>query len=160
MKDATARDMSNSASDVSDDFEFIETPAAPSPAPPATNCGVRTTAVSLLNSIEQDQTHHNTNTSLTSPPAVPRHQKRPPPRRRRGRRIIHQLPPRLPRDPRPRLPRLPTLRRPAHMALPRPLHLDPHHRELLGRRIPHVPAQKRKSAVPGKTRGALSTVSF
>lgn len=37
--------MSKAHSDSSDDFEFIETPAAPSPQPPSENCGVRTTAV-------------------------------------------------------------------------------------------------------------------
>ena len=37
--------MPNSGSEVSDDFEFIETPAAPSPIPPPEDYGVRTTAV-------------------------------------------------------------------------------------------------------------------
>ncbi|KAI9818208.1 MAG: Sphingolipid C9-methyltransferase 2 [Pycnora praestabilis] len=36
--------MSEARSTSSDDFEFIETPAAPSPAPPAENYGVRTTS--------------------------------------------------------------------------------------------------------------------
>ena len=38
--------MSKSGSEVSEDFEFIETPAAPTPTPPAENYGVRTTTVS------------------------------------------------------------------------------------------------------------------
>ena len=38
--------MSQSMSDVSDDFEFIETPAAPTPVPPPEDYGVRTTTVS------------------------------------------------------------------------------------------------------------------
>jgi len=33
-------------SEVSDDFEFIETPAAPTPVPPPEDYGVRTTTVS------------------------------------------------------------------------------------------------------------------
>lgn len=33
-------------SEVSDDFEFIETPAAPTPLPPPEDYGVRTTTVS------------------------------------------------------------------------------------------------------------------
>ncbi|KIX09546.1 uncharacterized protein Z518_00626 [Rhinocladiella mackenziei CBS 650.93] len=36
--------MANAHSGPSEDFEFIETPAAPSPQPPAVNCGVRTTS--------------------------------------------------------------------------------------------------------------------
>ncbi|KAL9618374.1 MAG: hypothetical protein Q9160_006882 [Pyrenula sp. 1 TL-2023] len=36
--------MAKSSSESSDDFEFIETPAAPTPVPPAENCGVRTTS--------------------------------------------------------------------------------------------------------------------
>lgn len=38
--------MSKSGSEVSDDFEFIETPAAPNPVPPPEDYGVRTTTVS------------------------------------------------------------------------------------------------------------------
>ena len=38
--------MPKSGSEVSEDFEFIETPAAPSPVPPAEDYGVRTTTVS------------------------------------------------------------------------------------------------------------------
>lgn len=38
--------MAKSSSESSDDFEFIETPAAPTPVPPAEDCGVRTTSVS------------------------------------------------------------------------------------------------------------------
>jgi len=38
--------MSNSASNSSDDFEYIETPAAPTSAPPQEGYGVRTTTVS------------------------------------------------------------------------------------------------------------------
>lgn len=38
--------MPKSGSEVSDDFEFIETPAAPTPVPPHEDYGVRTTAVS------------------------------------------------------------------------------------------------------------------
>ncbi len=38
--------MPTSESEVSDDFEFIETPAAPSPVPPPEDYGVRTTTVS------------------------------------------------------------------------------------------------------------------
>ena len=38
--------MSRSVSDVSDDFEYIETPAAPTPVPPPEDYGVRTTTVS------------------------------------------------------------------------------------------------------------------
>ena len=38
--------MPNSGSEVSDDFEFIETPAAPTPVPPPEDYGVRTTTVS------------------------------------------------------------------------------------------------------------------
>ena len=41
--------MPNSGSEVSDDFEFIETPAAPTPAPPPEDYGVRTTTVSANN---------------------------------------------------------------------------------------------------------------
>ena len=37
--------MAKSQSESSDDFEFIETPAAPTPQPPAEDCGVRTTSV-------------------------------------------------------------------------------------------------------------------
>ncbi|KAL8948108.1 MAG: hypothetical protein Q9222_005677 [Ikaeria aurantiellina] len=36
--------MSKSGSDYSDDFEYVHTPAAPTPLPPTENCGVRTTA--------------------------------------------------------------------------------------------------------------------
>lgn len=46
--------MPQSGSEVSDDFEFIETPAAPTPVPPPEDYGVRTTTVSrhyLSNSI-------------------------------------------------------------------------------------------------------------
>ena len=39
------RSMSKSTSDISDDFEYVETPPAPSPQPFAENCGVRTTSV-------------------------------------------------------------------------------------------------------------------
>jgi hypothetical protein len=42
--------MAKAHSESSDDFEFIETPAAPTPQPPAENCGVRTTSVSELQS--------------------------------------------------------------------------------------------------------------
>jgi sphingolipid C9-methyltransferase len=38
--------MSKTHSDTSEDFEYIETPAAPTPVPPLEDCGVRTTAVS------------------------------------------------------------------------------------------------------------------
>lgn len=38
--------MPASGSEVSDDFEFIETPAAPTPVPPQEDYGVRTTTVS------------------------------------------------------------------------------------------------------------------
>jgi sphingolipid C9-methyltransferase len=38
--------MSKTHSDTSEDFEFIETPAAPTPVPPVEACGVRTTSVS------------------------------------------------------------------------------------------------------------------
>ena len=41
-------EMSHSVSDVSDDFEFIDTPAAPTPIPPPEAYGVRTTTVSCL----------------------------------------------------------------------------------------------------------------
>ena len=37
--------MPKSGSEVSDDFEFIETPAAPTPVPPPEDYGVRTTTV-------------------------------------------------------------------------------------------------------------------
>lgn len=37
--------MAKSHSESSEDFEFIETPAAPTPQPAAETCGVRTTAV-------------------------------------------------------------------------------------------------------------------
>ena len=37
--------MPRSGSEVSDDFEFIETPAVPSPIPPPEHYGVRTTTV-------------------------------------------------------------------------------------------------------------------
>ena len=40
--------MASRASDGSDDFEFIETPRAPTPPPPETDCGVRITSVSAL----------------------------------------------------------------------------------------------------------------
>lgn len=39
--------MSKNGSEVSDDFEFIETPAASTPVPPPEDYGVRTTAVSF-----------------------------------------------------------------------------------------------------------------
>ena len=38
--------MSKPGSEASEDFEFIETPAAPAPTPPIENYGVRTTTVS------------------------------------------------------------------------------------------------------------------
>lgn len=38
--------MPKSGSEVSEDFEFIETPAAPTPVAPAEDYGVRTTTVS------------------------------------------------------------------------------------------------------------------
>lgn len=38
--------MSKSHSEASEDFEFIETPAAPTPVPPVEDCGVYTTSVS------------------------------------------------------------------------------------------------------------------
>ena len=38
--------MSNTHSEISEDFEYIETPPAPMPAPPVGDCGVRTTSVS------------------------------------------------------------------------------------------------------------------
>lgn len=38
--------MPKSGSEVSDDFEFIETPAAPTSVPPPEDYGVRTTTVS------------------------------------------------------------------------------------------------------------------
>ena len=37
--------MSKARSESSEDFEFIETPAAPTPIPPVEDCGVRTTSV-------------------------------------------------------------------------------------------------------------------
>ena len=37
--------MSRTLADSSDEYEFIETPAAPSPTLPVENCGVRTTSV-------------------------------------------------------------------------------------------------------------------
>ncbi len=40
--------MSKSVSDSSDDFEYVETPAAATPVPPAEDCGVRTTAVPTI----------------------------------------------------------------------------------------------------------------
>ena len=40
--------MAKPRSEASDDFEFIETPAAPTPVPPAENYGVRTTSVGDL----------------------------------------------------------------------------------------------------------------
>lgn len=40
--------MSKSNSDSSDDFEYVETPAAPTPVPPAEDFGVKTTAVSRI----------------------------------------------------------------------------------------------------------------
>ncbi|MCJ1485214.1 Sphingolipid C9-methyltransferase 2 [Schaereria dolodes] len=40
--------MTKSTSEASEDFEFIETPAAPTPTPPAQNCGVRTTTYSSI----------------------------------------------------------------------------------------------------------------
>lgn len=39
--------MSKNGSEVSEDFEFIETPAAPTPVPPPEDYGVRTTTVSF-----------------------------------------------------------------------------------------------------------------
>jgi hypothetical protein len=44
---ASYQGMSNSHSESSEDFEFIETPAAPTPVPPVEDCGVRTTSVLL-----------------------------------------------------------------------------------------------------------------
>ena len=41
-----AAKMPEFGSEVSDDFEFIETPAAPTPVPPPEDYGVRTTTVS------------------------------------------------------------------------------------------------------------------
>lgn len=38
--------MSKSVSEASDDFEYIETPAAPTPTPPVQDYGVKTTTVS------------------------------------------------------------------------------------------------------------------
>ena len=38
--------MGKSGSEASEEFEFVETPAAPTPTPPAEDYGVRTTAVS------------------------------------------------------------------------------------------------------------------
>jgi hypothetical protein len=46
--------MSKTHSEVSDDFEFIETPAAPTPTPPVEDCGVRTTSVRQLPSMIWD----------------------------------------------------------------------------------------------------------
>jgi hypothetical protein len=45
--------MSKTHSETSEDFEFIETPAAPTPVPPVEDCGVRTTSVSrdMLNDL-------------------------------------------------------------------------------------------------------------
>jgi hypothetical protein len=40
------QEMSKSHSEASEDFEFIETPAAPTPVSPVEDCGVRTTSVS------------------------------------------------------------------------------------------------------------------
>ncbi len=40
--------MSKSNSESSDDFEYVETPAAPTPVPPAEDFGVRTTAVRII----------------------------------------------------------------------------------------------------------------
>jgi hypothetical protein len=37
--------MARTHSESSEDFEFIETPAAPAVVPPPENCGVRTTSV-------------------------------------------------------------------------------------------------------------------
>jgi hypothetical protein len=39
-------EMSKTHSETSEDFEYIETPPAPMPAPPIGDCGVRTTSVS------------------------------------------------------------------------------------------------------------------
>ena len=39
--------MSNTHSDTSEDFEFIETPPASTPVATTEDCGVRTTSVSL-----------------------------------------------------------------------------------------------------------------
>ena len=44
---ASDQGMSKSHSESSEDFEFIETPAAPTPTPPEEDCGVRTTSVLL-----------------------------------------------------------------------------------------------------------------
>lgn len=47
--------MSKSVSESSDDFEYVETPAALTPVPPAEDFGVRTTAVpKIQNDIAQD----------------------------------------------------------------------------------------------------------
>jgi hypothetical protein len=43
----TISNMSKARSESSEDFEFIETPAAPTPIPPVEDCGVRTTSVFL-----------------------------------------------------------------------------------------------------------------
>jgi hypothetical protein len=40
--------MAKSQSESSEDFEYIETPAAPTPTPPAVDCGVRTTQARQL----------------------------------------------------------------------------------------------------------------
>ena len=44
---ASEQGMSESRSESSEDFEFIETPAAPTPVSPVEDCGVRTTSVLL-----------------------------------------------------------------------------------------------------------------
>ena len=46
-----AEDMSKSVSEASDEFEFVETPAAPTPTPVAENYGVRTTSVSQYRAV-------------------------------------------------------------------------------------------------------------
>lgn len=54
--------MGVSGSEASDEFEFVETPAAPTPTPPAEDYGVRTTAVSAgyaCCTIESPNTHKN-----------------------------------------------------------------------------------------------------
>lgn len=53
--------MTKSASEISDDFEFIETPAAPTPVAPTEDYGVRTTTASLFAAqLSTNTTDHST----------------------------------------------------------------------------------------------------
>jgi hypothetical protein len=75
--------MPKSRSESSEDFEFIETPAAPTPVPPVEDCGVRTTSVSFFTAC------HCPDQALTT--TVPGHQECSPTSRCLWQRYFQQL---------------------------------------------------------------------